>query len=210
VTLELGGKSPAIVFADADMELAVESVNFGLFFNAGQCCCASSRVFVHADVYDDFCRRWVERAAKITVGPGLTSPGQGPQVDQDSVEKIDRLVKSGKVQGAKCVLGGERPAGAGFFYPPTIFVDVKDDMTIAREEIFGPVASVIKFSSVEEVITRANDSLFGLAGAVFTKDLNLATTVALGLRAGTVWVNCYDVLEASMPFGGYKESGTVR
>jgi len=210
VTLELGGKSPAIVFPDADLDIAVETANFGLYFNAGQCCCAGSRLFVHEDIYDEFVARQVERSRKITLGPGLTSPSQGPQVDIDSVEKIDRLVKSGKAQGARCLLGGNRPAGPGYFFEPTVFADVTDDMEIAKEEIFGPVMSIFKFRDTEEVIARANDTCYGLAGAVFTRDLNLATTVMLGLRAGTVWVNCYDVLEASCPFGGYKQSGAGR
>jgi len=210
VTLELGGKSPAIVCADADLEHAVEACSFGLFFNAGQCCCASSRIYVHESIYDEFCARSAKRAAQIKLGAGLTSPDQGPQVDQDSVDKIERMVQSGIAEGATVMLGGSKGKGAGYFFEPTVFANVTDDMTIAREEIFGPVMCIMKFKDIEEVIARANDSHYGLAGAVFTKNLDNATTISLGLRAGTVWVNCYDVLEASVPFGGYKQSGQGR
>jgi len=126
------------------------------------------------------------------------------------VDKIERLVKGGKAAGARCLLGGNKGAGSGFFFEPTVFADVTDDMDIAKEEIFGPVMSILKFKDAEEVIARANDTCFGLAGAVFTRDINVATNVAMGLRAGTVWVNTYDVLEASAPFGGYKQSGSGR
>jgi aldehyde dehydrogenase (NAD+) len=211
VTLELGGKSPAIVCADADLDAAIEACTFGLFFNAGQVCCASSRIFVHESLYDAFVAKAAERARGITTGAGLTSgAAQGPQVDQDSVDKIDRLVQCGVAEGARLVAGGAKVPGPGYFFAPTVFADVTDGMTIAREEIFGPVMSVLKFRDTEEVIARANDTIYGLASAVFTTSLDNATAISLGLRAGTCWVNCFDVLEASVPFGGYKASGVGR
>lgn len=211
VTLELGGKSPAIVFPDCDMDAAVEACHFGLFFNAGQCCCASSRIFVHESIYDEFVRRSVLRAQKIKVGDAFAEgTTQGPQVDLDSVEKIQRLVDSGVKQGATLSLGGKRINGPGYFMEPTVFSNVTDDMEIAKEEIFGPVQCILKFSSTEEVIERANNSCYGLAGAVFTTSLNNTMDVSLGLRAGTIWCNCVDVLECSVPFGGYRQSGAGR
>jgi len=215
VTLELGGKSPAIVFPDANLDLAVETLNFGLFFNAGQACCASTRIFVHEDIYDEFVKRATARAAQIQVGRGLgptgiTGAAQGPQVDKDQFDKIDRLVQTGKSQGAKCTLGGNKVAGPGYFYEPTVFADVTNDMTIAQEEIFGPVMCILKFKDTEEVLAMANDTCYGLAAAVFSTNLNNVTNMALGLRAGTVWANCYDVLEACVPFGGFKQSGAGR
>ena len=203
VTLELGGKSPAIVFADADLEAAAATCAFGIFFNAGQVCCASSRVYVQEGVYDAFVAAVAARAKATTLGEGLSSgAAQGPQVDQDSLDKIERMVAGGVAAGARLVAGGARAPGPGFFYPPTVFADVGDACEIAREEIFGPVMSILKFKTLEEVLARANDSVYGLAAAVFTTNLNTSTAMALGLRAGTVWVNCYNVLEASVPFGG--------
>jgi len=211
VTLELGGKSPAIVFPDADIDDAVEKTHFALFFNQGQCCCAGSRLFVHEDIYDEFLKRAAARCAKRTVGDGLSSGcEQGPQVDEEQFNKILGYVKSGQEQGARLVCGGQRHGDRGYFVQPTIFADVTDNMSIAREEIFGPVMSVLKFKDTEEVIRRANDSEYGLAGAVFTKNLDTAMTVSTALRVGTVWINCYDVLEACVPFGGYRQSGNGR
>ena len=166
---------------------------------------------MHSDIYDKFVARAAERAKQITTGAGLTSgAAQGPQVDQASVDKIERLVGSGKAQGARLVVGGSKVDGPGYFFQPTVFADVGDDMEIAREEIFGPVMCILRFTSTEEVIARANDTCYGLAGAVFSKDIETVTTVAMGLRCGTVWANCYDILEASVPFGGYKQSGAGR
>jgi acyl-CoA reductase-like NAD-dependent aldehyde dehydrogenase len=211
VTLELGGKSPAIVFPDVDIDTALELTHFSLFFNQGQCCCAGSRLFVHEKIYDEFVKRAAERARKRTVGPGLTSGAeQGPQVDAEQFDRVMSYIKSGIDQGARLVCGGKRYGTQGFFIEPTVFADVRDDMKIAREEIFGPVQSILKFKTIDEVIERANDTMYGLAGAVFTKDIETALTVAHGIRAGSVWVNCYDVLEACAPFGGYKASGVGR
>ena len=212
VTLELGGKSPAIVFADADLDQAAAALNFGLFFNGGQVCCASSRIYCHESVYEEFVAKVHEHAKKIVVGNGLDAgTTQGPQVDQPSIDKIERMVNGGKAEGARLVCGGSRTGSSkGLFYAPTIFADVTDTMEIAREEIFGPVMSVLKFSTTEEVLQRANDNPYGLAAACFTTKLDNALTASMALRAGVVWVNTYDILEASTPFGGYKQSGVGR
>uniref|UniRef100_A0A671XIP1 Aldehyde dehydrogenase 2 family member, tandem duplicate 1 n=1 Tax=Sparus aurata TaxID=8175 RepID=A0A671XIP1_SPAAU len=211
VTLELGGKSPNIILSDANMEDAVEQSHFALFFNQGQCCCAGSRTFVQADIYDEFVERSVERAKRRVVGnPFDLKTEQGPQVDQEQFNKILGYVSSGKREGAKLMCGGGVAADRGYFIQPTVFGDVQDNMTIAREEIFGPVMQIFKFKTVEEVLTRANDTKYGLAAAVFTKDIDKANYVSSGLRAGTVWINCYDVFGAQAPFGGYKASGTGR
>ncbi|XP_070570119.1 aldehyde dehydrogenase, mitochondrial-like [Ptychodera flava] len=211
VTLELGGKSPNIVMEDADMEDAVEKSHFALFFNQGQCCCAGSRTFVHESVYDEFVKRSVERAKKRSVGnPFEAGTEQGPQVDEEQMNKILDLIESGKHQGAKLLIGGDRLGDRGYFINPTIFSDVQDDMRIAKEEIFGPVMQIMKFKDINEVIKRANTTAYGLAAAVHTTDINKAIMIANGVRAGTVWVNCYDVFGAQAPFGGYKMSGSGR
>jgi len=211
VTLELGGKSPNIVFADADMDAAIEGAHFALFFNQGQCCCAGSRLYVEERVYDEFVARSVERAKKRTVGdPFDPNTEQGPQVDKDQFDKVMGYIHSGKKDGAKLLTGGGRKGEKGFFIEPTVFADVQDEMKIAQEEIFGPVMSIIKFKDLNEVITRANKSMYGLAAAVWTKDISKAHAIANGVRAGTVWVNCYDVFDAAAPFGGYKQSGIGR
>ncbi|XP_034943883.1 aldehyde dehydrogenase, mitochondrial [Chelonus insularis] len=210
-TLELGGKSPNIIFKDADMDHAVETAHFGLFFNMGQCCCAGSRTFVEDDIYDEFVERSVERAKKRTVGnPFDPSIEHGPQIDEEQLNKILQMIDSGKKQGAKLVTGGDRVGSQGYFISPTVFADVKDDMTIAREEIFGPVQQILKFSDLNEVIERANKTDYGLAAAIFTKDIDRANHLIQGLRAGTVWVNTYNVLKNQVPFGGYKMSGHGR
>lgn len=213
VTLELGGKSPNIVLADSDLDYAVEQSHFGLFFNMGQCCCAGSRTYVEDRIYDEFVERSAERANKRTVGnPFDQNTEQGPQIDQEQLTKILSLIESGKSEGAKCVAGGERHTehGEGYYVKPTVFADVQDNMRIAREEIFGPVQQLIRFKNIEEVIHRANDSEYGLAAAVFTKDIDKANYIVQGLRAGTVWVNTYNAFGAQAPFGGYKMSGHGR
>lgn len=210
-TLELGGKSPNIILADADMDHAVETSHFGLFFNMGQCCCAGSRTFVEDKIYDEFVERSAERAKRRTFGnPFELSTEQGPQIDEIQQKKILSLIETGKKQGAKLVAGGKQPDMKGYYVEPTVFADVSDDMTIAREEIFGPVQQIIRFKKLDEVIERANNTDFGLAAAVFSKDLDKVNYVVQGLRAGTVWVNAYNVLAAQAPFGGYKMSGHGR
>ncbi|EDV99088.1 aldehyde dehydrogenase, mitochondrial [Drosophila grimshawi] len=211
VTLELGGKSPNIVLADADMDYAVEMSHFALFFNMGQCCCAASRTFVEDKIYDKFVEQSCQRAKKRSVGdPFDENTEQGPQISKEHMEKILGMIQTGVKEGAKLVTGGKRADGPGYFVEPTVFADVKDDMAIAREEIFGPVQQIIRFKNIDEVIERANDSQYGLAASVFTKDLDKANHIIGGLRAGTVWVNTYNVLGAQNPFGGYKMSGHGR
>jgi aldehyde dehydrogenase (NAD+) len=211
VTLELGGKSPNIIFADAEMDKAVEGSHQALFFNQGQCCCAGSRTFVEEKCYDEFVSKSVERAKKRTVGnPFDKNTEQGPQVDREQFNKVMGYIDSGKKDKAKLMTGGNRVGDKGYFIEPTVFADVQDDMTIAREEIFGPVMSILKFKDLSEVVDRANKSLYGLAAAVWTKDITKAHAIADGVRAGTVWVNCYDVFDAAAPFGGFKQSGIGR
>uniref|UniRef100_A0AAY4A361 aldehyde dehydrogenase (NAD(+)) n=1 Tax=Denticeps clupeoides TaxID=299321 RepID=A0AAY4A361_9TELE len=211
VTLELGGKSPNIILSDANMEEAVEQSHFALFFNQGQCCCAGSRTYVQESIYNEFVERSVERAKRRVVGdPYNLGTEQGPQVDDEQFKKILGYINSGKQEGAKLMCGGGVAADRGYFIQPTVFGDVQDNMTIAREEIFGPVMQILKFKTLEEVVERANDSKYGLAAAVFTKDIDKANYISNGLRAGTVWINCYDVFGAQAPFGGYKASGNGR
>jgi aldehyde dehydrogenase (NAD+) len=211
VTLELGGKSPNIVFADADMDEAIEGSHQALFFNQGQCCCAGSRLFVEEKCYDEFVEKSVARAKKRTVGnPFDKTTEQGPQVDQDQFDKVMSYIDSGKQEKANLATGGKRVGDKGYFIEPTVFTDVRDDMKIAREEIFGPVMTILKFKDMSEVIERANKTMYGLAAAVWTKDITKAHAIADGVRAGTVWVNCFDVFDAAAPFGGFKQSGIGR
>lgn len=211
VTLELGGKSPNIVFADADMDQAIEGSHFALFFNQGQCCCAGSRLFVEEKAYDQFVEKSVARAKKRTVGdPFDQTTEQGPQVDDAQFEKVMSYIEAGKREGASLLCGGKRVGDRGYFIEPTVFADVKDTMKIAQEEIFGPVMSILKFKDLDEVIERANKTIYGLAAAVWTRDITKAHAIANNVRAGTVWVNCYDVFDAAAPFGGFKQSGLGR
>jgi aldehyde dehydrogenase (NAD+) len=211
VTLELGGKSPNIVFADTNLDEAVEGAHFGLFFNHGQCCCAGSRVFVEEKIYDEFVEKSAVRARNRTVGdPFDPKTEQGPQVDQAQFDKVMGYIESGRKEGAKMVCGGDRVGDRGYFVQPTVFADVRDEMKIAREEIFGPVMSIIPFKTADEVVGRANRSEYGLAAAVWTRDIQKAHAIANSVRAGTVWVNCYNVLDPRAPFGGFKQSGIGR
>ena len=211
VTLELGGKSPNIIFADADMDKAVEGSHFALFFNQGQCCCAGSRTFVERKAYDQFVERSVERAKRRTVGdPFSPDTEQGPQVDLDQFNKVMSYIDAGKREGASLLCGGSRVGDRGYFVAPTVFADVQDNMKIAQEEFFGPVMSIIPFENLEEVIERANNTMYGLAAAVWTRDITKAHAISSAVRAGTVWVNCYDVFDAAAPFGGFKQSGIGR
>ncbi|MGO9471041.1 MAG: aldehyde dehydrogenase family protein [Isosphaeraceae bacterium] len=211
VTLELGGKSPNIVFADADLDAAVNGAMLGLFLNQGQCCCAGSRLLVQDKVYDAMVERLATASEKRQLGdPFDAKTEQGPQVDKTQFDKVLGYIKSGKEQGARCVTGGERFGSRGYFIKPTVFAEVKDNMAIAREEIFGPVMQVLRFKEIDEVIERANTTDYGLAAAVWTRDLKKAHAVADRIRAGTVWINCYDVFDAAAPFGGFKTSGIGR
>ncbi|XP_062357191.1 retinaldehyde dehydrogenase 3 isoform X2 [Cinclus cinclus] len=211
VTLELGGKNPCIVCADADLDLAVECAHQGVFFNQGQCCTAASRVFVEEQIYPEFVKRSVEFAKKRLVGdPFDARTEQGPQIDQKQFDKILELIESGKKEGAKLECGGLAIEDRGLFIKPTVFSEVTDNMRIAKEEIFGPVQPIMKFKSTEEVIRRANSTEYGLTAAVFTKNLDRALTLASALQSGTVWINCYNALYAQAPFGGFKMSGNGR
>eukprot|EP01018_Ginkgo_biloba_P006142 Gb_32911 [translate_table: standard] len=211
VTLELGGKSPFIICGDADIDQAVEQAHFALFFNQGQCCCAGSRTFVHESIFDEFVEKSQRRALRRVVGdPFRKNVEQGPQIDQEQFDKIMGFINAGKEEGAALVAGGERIGTKGFYIQPTVFADVQDGMSIAKHEIFGPVQSILKFKTLDEVIKRANATHYGLAAGVYTKSLSNANTLTRALRAGTVWVNCYDVFDAAIPFGGYKMSGHGR
>ncbi|KAK4488840.1 hypothetical protein RD792_004630 [Penstemon davidsonii] len=202
VTLELGGKSPFIVCEDADVDKAVELAHFALFFNQGQCCCAGSRTFVHEKVYDEFLEKAKARALKRIVGdPFKSGIEQGPQI---------KYIRSGQESGATLETGGDRIGTKGYYVQPTVFSDVQDDMLIAKDEIFGPVQTVLKFKELDDVIRRANNSQYGLAAGVFTQNLDTANTLSRALKVGTVWINCFDTFDATIPFGGYKMSGIGR
>ena len=211
VTLELGGKSPNIVFDDADIENAISWVNFGIFFNHGQCCCAGSRVYVQEGIYDKFIAAFKERTLKNKVGdPFDKDTFQGPQVSKVQYDRIMSYIEHGQTEGATIETGGKRKGDVGYFIEPTIFSNVHEDMKIMQEEIFGPVCSIAKFKTDEDAIKVANTGTYGLAAALHTTNLNRAIKVSNGLKAGTVWINQYNMLHQQMPFGGYKESGIGR
>lgn len=214
-TLELGGKSANVFFSDADMDIALEGIQLGILFNQGQVCSAGSRIFVQEDFYDEFIEKAVAAFEKVKVGNPLDPSTQmGAQVSEQQLKKILSYIEIGKNEGAKVATGGERfvegDASKGYFMKPTLLVDVTNNMRVAREEIFGPVGVVIKFKTIDEVIAMANDSDFGLAGGVFTKDINKAIRVARGIRTGRIWVNTYNTFPAGASFGGYKDSGIGR
>jgi len=211
VSLELGGKSPNIVFADADLDAAVEGAYFGLFFNQGQCCVAGSRLFVEEKVYDEFVQKMLAKAKSRKVGdPFEAGVDQGPQVSQEQFDRVMGYIAAGQKEGARMLIGGKRVGDKGYFIEPTVFADVKDNMKIAKEEIFGPVMNIMKFKDIDEVIERGNKTFYGLAAAVWTRDVKKALRMSNALRAGTVWVNCYDIFDAAAPFGGFKRSGIGR
>lgn len=215
ISLELGGKSPNIVFADADFETAVDYALFGIFANQGQVCSAGSRLLVEESIYDRFIERLAERASKIRVGNGLDeSTEMGPLVSQQHMDKVLSYIESGKQEGARLICGGNRITAdgkdKGYFVEPTIFVDCNQEMRIVREEIFGPVLAVSKFKDEADAIRLANDSIYGLAGGVFTQDGAKAMRVIKKLRAGITWINSYHPTYNEAPWGGYKQSGIGR
>jgi phenylacetaldehyde dehydrogenase len=211
VTLELGGKSPNIVFADADLSAAIPGAASAIFFNHGQCCCAGSRLYVQKTVFDQVVEGVAQYAKQIRLGSGFDPQSQmGPLVSQEQMERVCGYIDSGMREGAKIVTGGKRLGGRGYFVEPTVFTQTRQSMQIVREEIFGPVVTAMPFSDPDEVLTAANDTVYGLAAAVWTRDIGKAHRLARRLKAGTVWINCYNVFDAALPFGGYKESGWGR
>ena len=210
-TLELGGKSANIIFDDCDFDVAIDGVQLGILFNQGQVCCAGSRIFVQEGIYDKFVPALVEKFKRIKVGDPLDPNTQmGCQINKKQADKILEYVKIGVEEGARIAVGGKRHSAGEAFVEPTLLVDVRNDMRVAQEEIFGPVGVVIKFKDQDELVRMANDSLYGLGGAVFTRDIAKALTVARLLETGRVWVNTYNQIHAGAPFGGYKESGIGR
>jgi phenylacetaldehyde dehydrogenase len=211
VTLELGGKSPNVVYGDADMETAIPGAANAIFFNHGQCCAAGSRLFVEKGSYDQVVEGVAEHAGKIKVGSGLDPDTEmGPMVSQEQQDRISEYLSSGEQQGAKAVAGGKAIEGGGYFVEPTVLTETDPTMRVQCEEIFGPVVTVTPFEDVSEVPSVGNETNFGLAAGIWTNDLSKAHRTARQLRAGTVWINCYNVFDAALPFGGYKESGWGR
>jgi acyl-CoA reductase-like NAD-dependent aldehyde dehydrogenase len=211
VSLELGGKSPNVVFADADLESAVATSVFGFTMLSGQVCCAGTRVFVQEDFHDRFADALTRYTSHVKSGDPLDPKTTvGPLVSREQFERVKGYLDIGKKEGAKVTAGGDVTSGKGFFVNPTVFTDVKNNMKIAREEIFGPVASVIPFKDENDAVLQGNDTTYGLAAAVWTNDVSRAHKVARALKAGTVWVNCYNVIDPISPFGGYKQSGIGR
>jgi phenylacetaldehyde dehydrogenase len=211
VSLELGGKSPNIVFKDADMKTAIPGAASAIFFNHGQCCCAGSRLYVEKDAFDEVVEGVSAQAKKIRLGPGMDSGTQmGPLVSQEQLERVTSYIQSGLSEGAKAVAGGNRFGDKGYFVEPTVLVNTTENMKCVKEEIFGPVVAAIPFERNDEIVERANNNPYGLAAAVWTKDISKAHQIAADLRSGTVWINCYNIFDAAMPFGGYKESGWGR
>jgi len=213
VSLELGGKSPNIVFADADLDEAAVGAASAIYFNHGQCCCAGSRLFIEQKAYDKIMPKLIEFSEQIKLGPGMDPSTQmGPLVSSDQYKRVTGYLAAGKQEGAKVLTGGGRPKelSKGYFVKPTVFGDVRADMKVTREEIFGPVVCAIPFKDPEEVVASGNDTTYGLAAAVWTRDIQKAHRMAEAMRAGTVWINCYNVFDAASPFGGYKQSGFGR
>ncbi|KAI0524043.1 hypothetical protein KFK09_003407 [Dendrobium nobile] len=208
VSLELGGKNPLIIFSDADIDMAVQTAWQAVFFNQGEMCFAGSRVYVQEGIYDEFMKKAIENAKNWVVGdPFDPQVHQGPQVNKEQFDKVLRYIESGKREGATLLTGGKAIGEKGYYIEPTIFTDVKEDMLIAKDEIFGPVMSIMKFQTIEEAIEKANNTRYGLAAGIVTNDLNIANRVSRSVRAGMIWINCYLITDINIPFGGYKMSG---
>jgi phenylacetaldehyde dehydrogenase len=211
VSLELGGKSPNIVFKDADLDAATAESASAIFFNQGQCCCAGSRLYVERPVFDRVVEGVAAQAKKIRVGPGLEpETSMGPLVSEEQLQRVCGYLDMGVSEGATALTGGKKLGDKGYFVEPTVLVNTKDNMRVVQEEIFGPVVTAIPFDNPEELLPRANDTAYGLAAGIWTKDISKAHRLAAALRAGTVWINCYNIFDAALPFGGYKQSGWGR
>ena len=212
VTLELGGKSPNIIFKDtANLEQTIAGAASAFFFNHGQCCCAGSRLYVEKDVFNEVVDGIADAAKQIKLGPGLAADtDMGPLVSDEQLNRVTSYMNAGQEAGATCITGGNRLGDKGYFVSPTVLKDATPDMSIIREEIFGPVVVADPFEDIEEIINRSNDSTYGLAAGIWTKDISKAHRTAARLRAGTVWVNCYNIFDSALPFGGYKQSGWGR
>jgi len=211
VSLELGGKSPNIVMDDADLETAIPGASMAIFFNQGQCCCAGSRLFVEKKIFDKVVDGISQAASKIRVRPGLDPESDlGPLVSEEQLNRVCGYLESGIKEGAKATAGGSREGDKGYFVKPTVLVNTNDNMKVVKEEIFGPVVTATPFSDMNEIVSRANDTVYGLAAGVWTRDVKKAHAVASKLKAGTVWINCNNVFDAALPFGGYKQSGWGR
>jgi phenylacetaldehyde dehydrogenase len=211
VSLELGGKSPNVILDDADLDSAIAGAASAIFFNHGQCCCAGSRLYVEKKSFDKVVEGVVSVAEKINVGPGFDPKTQmGPLVSEEQLNRVCGYLEIGVAEGAKAVAGGVRLGDRGYFVKPTVLVDTNENMKVVQEEIFGPVVTAIPFSDTDELIPRANNSSYGLAAGIWTSDIKKAHNIAAKLRAGTVWINCYNIFDAALPFGGYKQSGWGR
>jgi phenylacetaldehyde dehydrogenase len=211
VSLELGGKSPNVIMDDADLENAIPGAASAIFFNHGQCCCAGSRLYVEKNAFDKVVEGLAQSAEKIRVRPGFDPDcDMGPLVSEEQLNRVCGYLESGKKEGAKAVTGGERHGDQGYFVKPTILVDTNENMKVVKEEIFGPVVTAIPFTDANDVVDKANNSVYGLAAGIWTSDIKKAHKLAAKLRAGTVWINCYNVFDPALPFGGYKQSGWGR